>query len=61
MTRVRQFGPHLVDLDLLQRSGQPPAVATTDPWGRPVIDDFDIAVPSAPIESDPSNDEQKGE
>jgi hypothetical protein len=60
MTRVRQFGPFMVDLDLLQRSGQPPAVATTDPWGRPVVDDFDIAVAVAPIESEQDGEVERG-
>ena len=60
MTRVRQFGPHLVDLDMLQRSGQPPAVATVDPWGRPVLDDDDIAVPVATDGEGRDRSEEKG-
>jgi hypothetical protein len=60
MTRVRQFGPFLVDLDMLQRSGQPPTVATVDPWGRPVIDDDDIAVPVATEGECRDRSEEKG-
>jgi hypothetical protein len=42
MTRAGRFGPFLIDLDLLQRSGNPPSAPKLDPWGRPVVEDDDL-------------------
>ena len=42
MTRLRRFGPFLIDLDELQRSGKPPSAPKLDPWGRPVVEDDDL-------------------
>jgi hypothetical protein len=42
MTRVGRFGPFLIDLDMLQRSGNPPSAPKLDPWGCPVVEDNDL-------------------